>query len=174
MVAVWSRSLMAANGASARQNENFIASWRIRGSSALVIWPKVDVPNVVLTPDWPASKLGGEMPARKLLVMLKASARISNRYPSRIENSLESDMSNWKKLGPGMLLRPNGLSVPGAGSANAFGLIQQVGPGFAHSGFASIWTGRSVPAPGAPVTPSALSATSLDSSGVIQYAEEKR
>ena len=40
------------------QNENFIASCRILGSSALVIWPKVGVPKVVLTPEAPASQAG--------------------------------------------------------------------------------------------------------------------
>ena len=42
-----------------------------------------------------------------------------------------------------MLFRPVPLSVPGAGLAKAFGLIQQLGLGLAHSGFESTCTGRS-------------------------------
>jgi hypothetical protein len=116
----------------------------MRGSSAVSTWPNVGVPKVRLRPEPPTAVLGGATPARKLLLMLKASARTSNLYPSRIANSRDSDMSTWKKAGPGMLLRPKALSVPGAGVVKAFGLIQQCGPGLAHSGFDSIWTGRSL------------------------------
>src|ERR1700722_16112879 len=117
----------------------------ILGSGALGIWPKVGVPNVVLTPEAPAVRAGSEIPARKLLVRLKASARTSNLYASRIGNSRESAISSPKKCGPGILLRPKPLSVPGAGVVKAFGLIQQLGLGLAHNGSDSTWTGRSFP-----------------------------
>src|SRR5579862_6768327 len=99
----------------ARQNLNFSASCMILGSSALVIWPKVGVPKVVLTPEAPAARLGREIPARKLLVTLKASARNCSVYRSRIANSRWTDVSMLKNEGPGILSRPVALSVPRGG-----------------------------------------------------------
>src|SRR5580704_4929219 len=78
------------------QNENLSAIWRILGSSALVTWPKVGVPKMVLTPETPAVRAGSGTPARKLLLRLKASARNSTRYLSTIGNSLETAISSPK------------------------------------------------------------------------------
>src|SRR5579871_6583087 len=118
----------------------------MRGSSALVILPKLAAPNVVTRPDPPDVKAGGAMPARKLLVTLKASARNSRVCRSVIAKIRPTAVSIWKKDGPGTLSRPIGLSVPGAGFAKAAGLIQQFGPGFAHNGLPKIWSGLCVPA----------------------------
>src|SRR5579859_1408410 len=122
---------------------NLSANCRMRGSSALVIWPKVGVPKVRPSPDAPACKLGNEIPGCMLLVTLKASARTSNLPRSPTLNSRENAVSNVQNLGPGMLLRPIGLSEPNAGEAKPAGLIQQLGagPGLAHNVFCDTWTG---------------------------------
>src|SRR5579864_2610212 len=115
------------------QNTNFIANCIMRGSSELVTVPNPGVPKVRLTPEAPACRLGGEIPARWLLVRLKASPRTSSVYPSRILNTRDSAMSNCQNIGPLMASRLRLPKVPGAGLANAFGLIQQFGVGFAHN-----------------------------------------
>src|SRR5580698_231894 len=106
----------------------------MRGSRSLVNVPKVEVPKVVLRPDPPADRLGSGIPARTLLLRLKASARNSKFCLSVILNSLPAATSIWKNIGPGTLSLPMGLKVPGATNfeENARGLIQQVGLGFAH------------------------------------------
>src|SRR5579871_755743 len=142
-----------------------MANCKMRGSSALVIWPKVGEPNVRLTPEAPATRLGSEMPGRMLLVTFKASARNSTdsrRSPKR--NSRESAVPNCQNRGPGTLLRAMGLNVPRAGDWNAAGLIQQLGegPGLEHRVFCRTWTGRWLAAE------SIVSETSLASTGVTQ------
>src|SRR5579863_7307147 len=100
----------------------------MRGSSAVVIWPNVDVPNVVPIPEPPAAKPvepGAEgMPERKLLVRLKASARNWIVCCSWMRKSLAIDRSICQNAGPGMLFLPVVLNVPVAGVAKAAGLIQ--------------------------------------------------
>src|SRR5215470_5492816 len=152
------------------QNVNLSASWRIRGSSALVIWPNVGVPKVRPRPEAPAAKLGNEMPGRMLLVTLKAWAVNSSIWPSRMRNSLETAESKLKNDGPGIFMRPVALSVPSAGVAKAAGLIQQLGagPGLGHNGFCNTWTGRWLPAA------SWVSETSLARTAVTQVLEVAR
>src|SRR5271157_4828391 len=105
----------------------------MRGSSAVVMLPNVAVPNVVPMPEPPAAKPvepGAEgMPARKLLVRLKASARNSTVCFSRMRIDLAIARSICQNAGPGMLFLPTPLNVPSAGVAKAAGLIQQLGGG---------------------------------------------
>src|SRR5438067_458785 len=85
-----------------------------------------------------------------LFVKLKASARNSSVYPSRSVTTREAAISNCQKDGALILLRPRLPNVPGAGDANAKGLIQQFGFGLSHSEFGATWFGR-CPAAAAPV-----------------------
>src|SRR6202030_4233854 len=119
--------------ASRDQNTNSIANCIMRGSSELVTVPNPAVPKVRLRPEAPACRLGGEIPARWLLVRLKASPRTSRLQPSRTLNTREAAMSNCQNIGPRIVSRLRLPKVPGVGLANAPGLIQQVGLGLAHN-----------------------------------------
>src|SRR5260370_41027379 len=114
----------------------------MRGSSALVIWPKLAEPNVVTTPEPPAAKLGSGRPARKLLVRLKASPLICSRCRSVIRKFRVRERSNCQKFGPGTLARFMVLKVPAAGRANAAALIKHAEVGLAHCVLLKIWRGR--------------------------------
>src|SRR5438552_18670522 len=106
----------------------------MRGSSALVIWPKLPEPvNVELTPSKPVVSPDGT-PAWKLLVRLNASPRTSKVVFSRRAKFLDREVSSCQKSGEITLYLPMLPRVPSAGKANAAGLIQQVGPGLGQSG----------------------------------------
>src|SRR5438094_2408010 len=86
------------------------------------------------------------------LVTLNASARISTRRPSPIENSLETASSHSQYPGPKTLFAPRFPKVPGAGCANAAAFSQGTHGAGAHdfpllgaSVFARTWFGRCVP-----------------------------
>src|SRR5665213_229423 len=110
----------------------------MRGSSVLMMVPNPGVPYVRLRPVEPARRLGGDRPALMLLVRLKASARNSSVYPSRIVTTREAAISNCQNAGAFTLLRPRLPKVPAAGAENAAGLIQQLGFGLAHNEFDAI------------------------------------
>src|SRR5215831_12015282 len=107
----------------------------MRGSRALVIWPKFRDSSASETPGPPADRLGGVTPARKLLVRLNASPRTCTLCRSVIRKFRVRARSNCQKLGPGTLLRFMVLKVPKAGSANAAGLIQHEDVGWEQSVF---------------------------------------
>src|SRR5438105_12725436 len=98
----------------------------IRGSRALVTWPKVlllsPVPGLFL---------------RKLLVTLNASARISILCVSSIAKVLDRDASNCHVFGPTTDPTPTLRSEPEAGFAKAAGL-RYLSPPFSRYGSARI------------------------------------
>ena len=117
------------------QKTYFNANCRIRESRAVRICPKVllfravELPIVMPPPTEGVPEMpAGEQPVApctqpglKLLVTLNASARISNLWPSRTLNVLDSAISKDHVPGPTRLFQPTLPYVPGAGLAKAAG-----------------------------------------------------
>src|SRR6266705_1144032 len=92
------------------QNTYFNENCMIRGSSAVLIWPKILLFSAVIG-----------LPLRKLFVTLKASARTSTFCVSFTWKVLDKAASNFQVIGPATDALPTLPNVPGVGVLKAAG-----------------------------------------------------